>query len=103
MQRDKKVKLGKSITALLLSIVLLVTSVPFTLAAGPGTYDPIPSFNDDDAREVSASINDDGGISVSFPEATVSVLKKAKTISGYILELVDLGTYTSLQDRKSVV
>lgn len=96
MQRDKKVKLGKSITALLLSIVLLVTSVPFTLAAGPGTYDPIPSFNDDDAREVSASINDDGGISVSFPEATVSVLKKAKTISGYILELVDLGTYTSL-------
>ena len=96
MQRDKKVKLGKSITALLLSIVLLVTSVPFTLAAGPGTYDPIPSFNDDDAREVSASINDDGGISVSFPEATVSVLKKAKTISGYILELVDLGIYTSL-------
>lgn len=96
MQRDKKIKLGKSITALLLSIVLLVTSVPFTLAAGPGTYDPIPTFNDDDAREVSASINADGGISVSFPEATVSVLKKAKTISGYMLELVDLGTYTSL-------
>ena len=44
MQRDKKIKLGKSITALLLSIVLLVTSVPFTLAAGPGTYDPIPTF-----------------------------------------------------------
>ena len=96
MQRDKKIKLGKSITALLLSIVLLVTSVPFTLAAGPGTYDPIPTFSDDDAREVSASINADGGISVSFPEATVSVLKKAKTISGYMLELVDLGTYTSL-------
>lgn len=96
MQRDKKIKLGKSITALLLSIVLLVTSVPFTLAAGPGTYDPIPTFNDDDAREVSASINADGGISVSFPAATVSVLKKAKTISGYMLELVDLGTYTSL-------
>ena len=96
MQRDKKIKLGKSITALLLSIVLLVTSVPFTLAADPGTYDPIPTFNDDDAREVSASINADGGISVSFPEATVSVLKKAKTISGYMLELVDLGTYTSL-------
>lgn len=96
MQRDKKIKLGKSITALLLSIVLLVTSVPFTLAAGPGTYDPIPTFNDDDAREVSASINANGGISVSFPEATVSVLKKAKTISGYMLELVDLGTYTSL-------
>ena len=96
MQRDKKIKLGKSITALLLSIVLLVTSVPFTLAAGPGTYDPIPTFSDDDAREVSASINADGGISVSFPAATVSVLKKAKTISGYMLELVDLGTYTSL-------
>ena len=96
MQRDKKIKLGKSITALLLSIVLLVTSVPFTLAAGPGTYDPIPTFSDDDAREVSASINADGGISVSFPEATVSVLKKSKTISGYMLELVDLGTYTSL-------
>lgn len=96
MQRDKKIKLGKSITALLLSIVLLVTSVPFTLAAGPGTYDPIPTFSDDDAREVSASINADGGISVSFPEATVSVLKKEKTISGYMLELVDLGTYTSL-------
>lgn len=96
MQRDKKIKLGKSITALLLSIVLLVTSVPFTLAADPGTYDPIPTFNDDDAREVSASINDDGGISVRFPAATVSVLKTPKTISGYMLELVDLGTYTSL-------
>lgn len=96
MQRDKKIKLGKSITALLLSVVLLVTSVPFTLAAGPGTYDPIPTFNDDDAREVSASINADGGISVRFPAATVSVLKKAKTISGYMLELVDLGAYTSL-------
>ena len=96
MQRDKKIKLGKGITALLLSIVLLVTSVPFTLAAGPGTYDPIPTFNDDDAREVSASINDDGGISVRFPAATASVLKTPKTISGYMLELVDLGTYTSL-------
>ena len=96
MQRDKKIKLGKSITALLLSIVLLVTSVPFTLAADPGTYDPIPTFNDDDAREVSASINADGGISVSFPAATVSVLKTAKTISGYMLELVDLGTYTEV-------
>lgn len=96
MQRDKKIKLGKSITALLLSIVLLITTVPFTLAADPGTYDPIPTFNADDAREVSASINADGGISVSFPEATVSVLKNSKTISGYMLELVDLGTYTSL-------
>lgn len=96
MQRDKKIMLGKSITALLLSIVLLITTVPFTLAADPGTYDPIPTFNADDAREVSASINADGGISVSFPKATVSVLKKAKTISGYMLELVDLGTYTSL-------
>lgn len=96
MQRDKKIKLGKSITALLLSIVLLITTVPFTLAAGPGTYDPIPTFNDNDAREVSASINADGGISVSFPAATVSVLKTAKTISGYMLELVDLGTYTEV-------
>ena len=96
MQRDKKIKLGKSITALLLSIVLLITTVPFTLAADPGTYDPIPTFNDDDAREVSASINADGGISVSFPAATVSVLKTAKTISGYMLELVDLGTYTEV-------
>lgn len=97
MQKNSKIKIGKSITAVLLCVVLLVTSIPMVLAAGEGEYDPIPTFTESDKREAAAILNDDGGITVSFPAAKVSERKTGtKTIDGYMLELVDLGTYTEV-------
>lgn len=97
MQKISKIKIGKSITAVLLCVVLLVTSIPMVLAAGEGEYDPIPTFTESDKREAAATPNDDGGITVSFPAAKVSERKTGtKTIDGYMLELVDLGTYTEV-------
>lgn len=97
MQKISKIKIGKSITAVLLCVVLLVTSIPMVLAAGEGEYDPIPTFTESDKREAAATLNDDGGITVSFPTAKVSERKTGtKTIDGYMLELVDLGTYTEV-------
>lgn len=97
MQKISKIKIGKSITAVLLCVVLLVTSIPMVLAAGEGEYDPIPTFTESDKREAAATLNDNGGITVSFPAAKVSERKTGtKTIDGYMLELVDLGTYTEV-------
>ena len=97
MQKNSKIKIGKSITAVLLCVVLLVTSIPMVLAAGEGEYDPIPTFTESDKRKAAATLNDDGGITVSFPAAKVSERKTGtKTIDGYMLELVDLGTYTEV-------
>lgn len=97
MQKISKIKIGKSITAVLLCVVLLVTSIPMVLAAGEGEFDPIPTFTESDKREAAATLNDDGGITVSFPAAKVSERKTGtKTIDGYMLELVDLGTYTEV-------
>lgn len=97
MQKISKIKIGKSITAVLLCVVLLVTSIPMVLAAGEGEYDPIPTFTESDKREAAATLNNDGGITVSFPAAKVSERKTGtKTIDGYMLELVDLGTYTEV-------
>lgn len=97
MQKNSKIKIGKSITAVLLCVVLLVTSIPMVLAAGEGEYDPIPTFTESDKREAAATLNDDGGITVSFPAAKVSERKTGtKTIDGYMLDLVDLGTYTEV-------
>ena len=97
MQKISKIKIGKSITAVLLCVVLLVTSIPMVLAASEGEYDPIPTFTESDKREAAATLNDDGGITVSFPAAKVSERKTGtKTIDGYMLELVDLGTYTEV-------
>lgn len=97
MQKISKIKIGKSITAVLLCVVLLVTSIPMVLAAGEGEYDPIPTFTESDKREAAATLNADGGITVSFPAAKVSERKTGtKTIDGYMLELVDLGTYTEV-------
>lgn len=97
MQKISKIKIGKSITAVLLCVVLLVMSIPMVLAAGEGEFDPVPTFTESDKREAAATLNDDGGITVSFPAAKVSERKTGtKTIDGYMLELVDLGTYTEV-------
>lgn len=97
MQKNSKIKIGKSITAVLLCVVLLVTSIPMVLAAGEGEFDPVPTFTESDKREAAATLNADGGITVSFPAAKVSERKTGtKKIGGYMLELVDLGTYTEV-------
>ena len=97
MQKISKIKIGKSITAVLLCVVLLVTSIPMVLAAGEGEFDPVPTFTESDKREAAATLNADGGITVSFPAAQVSERKTGtKKIDGYMLELVDLGTYTEV-------
>lgn len=97
MKKISKIKIGKNITAVLLCVVLLVTSIPMVLAAGEGEFDPVPTFTESDKREAAATLNDDGGITVSFPAAKVSERKTGtKTIDGYMLELVDLGTYTEV-------
>lgn len=97
MQKNSKIKIGKSITAVLLCVVLLVTSIPMVLAAGEGEFDPVPTFTESGKREAAATLNADGGITVSFPAAKVSERKTGtKTIGGYMLELVDLGTYTEV-------
>lgn len=97
MQKISKIKIGKSITAVLLCVVLLVTSIPMVLAAGEGEFDPVPTFTESDKREAAATLNADGGITVSFPAAQVSKRKTGtKKIGGYMLELVDLGTYTEV-------
>lgn len=93
MQKKTKSRIFKSITAVILCTVLVLTSVPFALSAG--AYDPIPTFpSDKDDREVSAFTNENGGITVVYPQATANTSRKTKTVSGYMLELVDLGLAT---------
>lgn len=93
MQKKTKSRIFKSITAVILCTVLVLTSVPFALSAG--AYDPIPTFSSDrDEREVSAFTNEEGGITVVYPQATANTSRKAKTVTGYMLELVDLGLST---------
>ena len=62
----------KNITALAMSIVLLVTTVPLVLAVDvtPQAYNPAPSFSDA-AREQGAAawLEEDGDIMVEFPSA----------------------------------
>ncbi len=93
MQKRTKSRVIKSVTALVLCAVLVLTSVPFALSAG--AYDPIPTFSsNEEERDVSAYTNDDGGITVVYPQATANTSRKAKTVTGYMLELVDLGLLT---------
>ncbi|MDO4154258.1 MAG: hypothetical protein Q4E21_05335 [Clostridia bacterium] len=95
--QKKKTKLAKRITALVMCTVLLATSMPFMIANAAGTYNPIPAWPAAAAdRGVSAYTTDDGSIKVSFPAATADTTYRAKTVTGYLLELVDLGTYDAL-------
>ncbi|MGN0554714.1 MAG: hypothetical protein ACI4LI_02320 [Candidatus Fimenecus sp.] len=95
--QKKKTKLAKRITALVMCTVLLATSMPFMIANAAGTYNPSPAWPATAAeRGVSAYTTDDGSIKVSFPAATADTTYRSKTVTGYLLELVDLGTYDAL-------
>lgn len=91
MQKISK-RTAKRIIAIILCIVMIVTSLPFALAAGAGTYDPIPYFHEDGQKdpETAAYKNDNGGVTVNFPAAKA---RSGKKIDGYFLELLDLGSY----------
>ncbi len=93
-------KMLKSITAIVMSLILLATSIPFALAGG-GAYDPAPYF-DDAAKEQGAAawLNTDGTVLVYFPAATgayasYKMTGDKKEIAAYVLELCDLGTPTT--------
>ena len=95
--QTKKNKLAKRITALVMCTVLLATSMPLMIANAAGTYNPIPAWPAVAAdRGVSAYTTEDGSIMVSFPAATADTTYRAKTVTGYLLELVDLGTYDAM-------
>lgn len=95
--QKKKTKLAKRITALVMCTVLLATSMPLMLANAAGTYNPIPAWPAVAAdRGVSAYTTEDGSIMVSFPAATADTTYRSKTVTGYLLELVDLGTYDAM-------
>ena len=58
------------------------------LAAGEGEFDPIPTFTESDKREADATLNDDGGITVSFPAAKdVYKRQAANNIDVFIIDL----------------
>ena len=95
--QNKSRKVGKRITALLMCAVLLATSIPFIVANAAGTYNPIPAWPAAAAdRGVSAYTTDDGSVKVSFPAATADTTYRTKSVTGYLLELVDLGSYDAL-------
>ena len=113
MQKISKIKIGKSITAVLLCVVLLVTSIPMVLAAGEGEYDPIPTFTESDKREAAnliqvffAKVVCHGQIHIQIVSAVFRGCTRDFALEiadkfihfyyGYMLELVDLGTYTEV-------
>lgn len=94
MMKKKTKRWTKSITALIMSAVLLVTSMPLVLAGG-GSYNPIPYFVQEEvSNTVSSWVEDDGSVAVQFPQAVAGKTydnKTQKTITGYLLEIYDLG------------
>ena len=96
--QTKGKKIPKSITAAVLSIVLLASSLPiFPIAAAEWTHDfnPTPTFSEKaEERRYSAYKTASGGIAIVYPHATVSNYEKLgedKKIEGYLIELVDTG------------
>ena len=92
---NKKLSSKKCI-ALILAVVMIVTSVPFMMvgAEDDNKYDPAPYFDESAVNSgADAWVDDDGNIQVTFPAATPKETFKgeATNIAFYILELVDMG------------
>ena len=92
----KKKNMSKKALAVLLSVIMIATSIPFAIiGTAAGTYDPAPYFSEDAIKAgADAWVDDEGNVQVSFPAATpVPTYKgEATTIAFYILELVDMGS-----------
>lgn len=87
--KDKKI--FKGLTAIVLCVVMVVTSLPLVVFAA-GTYNPVPYFPTvEEGRRYAAYKNSNGGITVTFPSASANTERKAKTVTGYLVELVDMG------------
>lgn len=96
--QEKRMKVWKRATALLMSAILVAVSLPLALAAplSPGTYDPVPVFEDTSA--LWAWETESGDVTVSVPEATVNTKYIAKSIATYYITLYDLGVYTQVHN-----
>lgn len=102
-------KVFKGLTAALLCVILIATSLPLAVFAS-GAYNPCPYFpfpNEDTenptARRYAAYTNSDGSITVDFPRAFANNERKSpekKYVKGYLIELVDLGEKTTLHTNK---
>lgn len=96
-----KTKKGlKRITALIMCVILLVTSLPIALAAGETAYNPAPYFDDVAQNKGAAAWMDTyGNLQVRFPKATGRPTynewkgggNTAKAIAYYIVELSNIG------------
>lgn len=123
----RKKKWLKSITAVAMSIVLLVTTVPlvFAVTPTPQKYNPSPIFSDASREQGAASwLSEDGSVFVEFPsaqggltyegykqkeadrltlgdEAVEQKTYPTKDIVAYVLELYDLGGKLTAHDITS--
>ena len=97
--KNQNTKRLKRITALVLCVVLLLTSIPIAFAAN-GEYNPAPYFSDDAQQKGAAAwLDEEGDLQVRFPAATGRPThadwKKnnanVKAIDSYVIELSDLG------------
>lgn len=96
--QEKRLKVWKRVTALLMSAILVAVSLPLALAAplSAGTYDPTPTFAED--ATLWAWETEEGDVTVSVPEATVNTEYITKSIATYYITLYDLGVYTQVHD-----
>ena len=100
----KKISSKKSV-AIILAMVMLITSIPFTMvgAVTTGLYDPAPYWGDDPTDKYGAintnfvaTLNTDGSVDISFPDANAQKTYNnsgKKSIEKYVF------TLTKLQDN----
>ncbi len=91
----KMKKSSKKIVSIVLSLTLIITSLPFMLfSAATVPYDPAPKFSEAAQIEgARAWLDDEGNIQVAYPAAEAEPTYKDEelSIAFYILELVDMG------------
>lgn len=100
--KNQNTKRLKRITALVLCVVLLLTSIPIAFAAN-GEYNPAPYFSDDAQQKGAAAwLDEEGVLQIRFPAATGrpthavwslnhDETANVKAIDSYVIELSDLG------------
>lgn len=100
--KNQNTKRLKRITALVLCVVLLLTSIPIAFAAN-GEYNPAPYFSDDAQQKGAAAwLDEEGVLQIRFPAATGrpthavwslnhDETANVKAIKSYVIELSDLG------------
>ena len=100
----KKKLSSKKCIAIVLAMVMIITSIPFMMmsAVTSSEYDPAPYFDESAVNSgADAWVDDDGNIQVTFPAATPKETFKgeATNIAFYILELIDMGAKDSVHQQ----